>query len=134
MSELAPLDPDLVADVLSKHPFVTIDGVCNVRDLGGIPTADGHVTRSNFMVRSGELSRVTQLGLYPSLAPSDVSNPVTLLGVEQLRALGVTTIFDFRSDTEIAKYDTATPEIKGITVLRATVFKTEDYSPERMAQ
>lgn len=69
MSELAPLDPDLVADVLSKHPFVTIDGVCNVRDLGGIPTADGHVTRSNFMVRSGELSRVTQLGLYQLLAP-----------------------------------------------------------------
>lgn len=54
--------------------------------------------------------------------------------MEQLRALGVTTIFDFRSDTEIAKYDTATPEIEGITVMRATVFKTEDYSPERMAQ
>ncbi|KAN0140336.1 tyrosine-protein phosphatase [Lactarius tabidus] len=116
MSELAPLDPDVVADVLSKHPFVTVDGVYNVRDLGRIPTTDGHVTRSSFMVRSGELSRATQLG------------------VEQLRALGVTTIFDLRSDTEIAKYDAATPKIEGITVLHAPVFKIEDYSPERMAQ
>ena len=49
MSELAPLDPDLLADVLSMHPFVTIDGVCNVRDLGMVPVAVGeHVTRSGF--------------------------------------------------------------------------------------
>jgi protein tyrosine/serine phosphatase len=117
MSELAPLDPDLVADVLSRHPFVTIDGVYNARDLGRIPTADGqHVTRSSFMIRSGELSGATQLG------------------EEQLRALGVTTIFDLRSDTEIAKYDAATPKIEGITILHAPVFTQEDYSPERMAQ
>lgn len=69
MSELAPLDPDLVAHVLSRHPFVIIDGVYNARDLGRIPTADGqHVTRSSFMIRSGELSGATQLGLYPLLA------------------------------------------------------------------
>ena len=65
MSELAPLDPDLLADVLSKHPFVTIDGVCNVRDLGMVPVAGGeHVTRSGFMYRSGELSGVTQHGVF----------------------------------------------------------------------
>ncbi|KAH9018072.1 protein-tyrosine phosphatase-like protein [Lactarius pseudohatsudake] len=117
MSELAPLDPELVADVLSKHPFVTIDGVYNVRDLGRIPTADGQdVTRSSFIFRGGELPGVTQLG------------------EEQLRALGVATIFDLRSDTEIAKYDAATPKIKGITVLHTPVFTKEDYSPERMAQ
>jgi len=64
MSELAPLDPELLSDVLSKHPFVTIDGVCNIRDLGMIPAADGeNVTRSGFMYRSGELSGVTQLGV-----------------------------------------------------------------------
>src|SRR5258708_7163 len=68
MSELAPLDPDLLADVLSKHPFVTIDGVFNVRDLGMIPVAGGeYVTRSGFMYRSGELSGVTQHGVcHPS--------------------------------------------------------------------
>jgi len=66
MSELAPLDPDVLADVLSKHPFVTIDGVFNVRDLGMIPVVDSnieYVTRSGFMYRSGELSGVTPLGV-----------------------------------------------------------------------
>ncbi len=64
MSELAPLDPDLLADVLSKHPFVTVDGVFNIRDLGLIPVEDGEcVTRSGFMYRSGELSGVTQNGM-----------------------------------------------------------------------
>jgi hypothetical protein len=64
MSELAPLDPDLLADVLSKHPFVTIDGIFNVRDLGMIPVADSeYVTRSGFMYRSGELSGITPHGV-----------------------------------------------------------------------
>jgi hypothetical protein len=60
--------------------------------------------------------------------------PSLRVGKEQLQALGVTTIFDLRSDTEIAKYDTATPQITGISVLHAPVFAKEDYSPERMAQ
>jgi hypothetical protein len=69
MSELVPLDSDLLADVLSKPPFVTIDGVCNLRDLGMIPVANGeHVTRSGFMYRSGELSGVTEHGV-PSFLP-----------------------------------------------------------------
>lgn len=64
MSELAPLDPDLLTDVLSKHPFVAIDGIFNVRDLGMIPVADSeYITRSGFMYRSGELSGVTSHGM-----------------------------------------------------------------------
>jgi hypothetical protein len=64
MSELAPVDPDLLADVLSKHPFATIDGVFNIRDLGMIPVANSeYVTRSGFMYRSGELSGVTPHGV-----------------------------------------------------------------------
>ncbi|KAI0294592.1 tyrosine phosphatase family-domain-containing protein [Multifurca ochricompacta] len=107
MSGLLPLDPDFVADVLSKDPFITIDGVFNVRDLGLIPAQDGeHVTRSGFMYRSGELSGVTQ---------------------NAAAALGITTIFDLRSDTEIAKYNAATPQLTGVTILHTPV-------PERMAQ
>ena len=133
MSELAPLDPDFLAVVLSSHPFVTIDGVCNVRDLGMVPVADSeYVTRSGFMYRSGELSGVTQHGECYSFSRGFTVIPRT--GKEQLRALGVTTIFDLRSDTEIAKYDTVTPQIAGVTVFRAPVFAKEDYSPERMAQ
>jgi hypothetical protein len=76
MSELAPLDPDLLADVLSKHPFVTIDGVCNVRDLGMVPVGDGeYATRSGFMYRSGELSGVTQHGVFHSFSRAFVVIP-----------------------------------------------------------
>jgi len=134
MSELAPLDPELLSDLLSKHPFVTIDGVCNIRDLGMIPAEDGeNVTRSGFMFRSGELSGVTQLGVRLSFFPFSLRNDLRA-GKGQLRALGITTIFDLRSDTEIAKYDAVTPQIGGIAVLHAPVFAKEDYSPERMAQ
>jgi hypothetical protein len=55
-------------------------------------------------------------------------------GKGQLQTLGITTIFDLRSDTEIAKYDAVTPQIVGITVSHVPVFAKEDYSPERMAQ
>ncbi|KAI0291605.1 protein-tyrosine phosphatase-like protein [Multifurca ochricompacta] len=121
MSGLLPLDPDFVADVLSKDPFITIDGVFNVRDLGLIPAQDGeHVTRSGFMYRSGELSGVTQNGKNHSGRAA--------------AALGITTIFDLRSDTEIAKYNAATPQLTGVTILHTPVFAKEDYSPERMAQ
>lgn len=133
MSELAPLDPDLLADVLSKHPFVSVDGVCNLRDLGMVPVADSkHVTRPGFMYRSGELSGVTQHGVFHSFSRAFVV--IQRAGMSQLRALGVTTIFDLRSDTEITKYDAATPQISGVTVFRAPVFAKEDYSPEHMAQ
>lgn len=55
-------------------------------------------------------------------------------GKQKLRDLGVTTVYDLRSDTEIKKYDTPCPTIEGIDVVRVPVFKLEDYSPEMMAK
>lgn len=51
-----------------------------------------------------------------------------------MRALGITKVFDLRSDTEIRKYNTPQPEIEGVEILRTPVFQTEDYSPEMMAK
>ena len=51
-----------------------------------------------------------------------------------MRELGITKVFDLRSDTEIEKYDTPVPEIEGIEIIRAPVFQKEDYSPEMMAK
>ncbi|KAG5654585.1 hypothetical protein H0H81_011560 [Sphagnurus paluster] len=118
MNDLAPLDPAYVANILSHPPFVTIDGVINVRDLGSYPseTSPGSVTRPRFLFRSAELSSIT------------------VEGQEKLRALGITKVFDLRSDTEIHKYNTPQPEIDGIEIVRAPVFQTEDYSPEMMAK
>ncbi len=56
------------------------------------------------------------------------------LGKARLKSLGVTKVFDLRSDTEIEKYNSPLPEIEGIEVLRTPVFQKEDYSPEMMAK
>ena len=55
-------------------------------------------------------------------------------GKGKLRELGVTTVFDLRSDTEIEKYNTPCPTIERVEVIRVPVFKLEDYSPEMMAK
>ncbi|KAK2466023.1 hypothetical protein APHAL10511_001665 [Amanita phalloides] len=118
MNELEPLDPTDVAETLSRPPFVTIQGVINVRDLGNLPSTfcPGKVTKPNFLLRSAELSRITEDG------------------EAQLKRLGITTVFDLRSDTEMLKYDAPIPVIDGITIIQSPVFRTDDYSPQMMAK
>ncbi|KAF9567361.1 hypothetical protein CPC08DRAFT_681195 [Agrocybe pediades] len=118
MHDLDPLDPAYVQEVLSKPPFVTLDGVINVRDLGNYPSTieRGKITRPGYLFRSAEVSSITEDGK------------------ARMRELGITTIFDLRSDTEIRKYNTPMPEIDGVQILHIPVFKTEDYSPEMMAK
>ena len=55
-------------------------------------------------------------------------------GKQRLKELGVSKVYDLRSDTEMVKYQTPCPEIEGIDVIRVPVFKLEDYSPEMMAK
>ncbi|KAF9266334.1 hypothetical protein L218DRAFT_997113 [Marasmius fiardii PR-910] len=116
MEELEALDPSYVQEILSQPPFVTIDGVINVRDLGGYPSSvPDKITKHGIVFRSAELAGITDRGK------------------EQLKNLGVTKVFDLRSDTEIEKYNSALPSLDGIEVVRAPVFSKEDYSPEMMA-
>ncbi|KAG6854350.1 hypothetical protein C0991_007855 [Blastosporella zonata] len=118
MNDLEPLDPAHVAQLLSKPPFVVIDGVINVRDLGSYPseTYPGQVTRPGYLYRSAELAGISEEGQ------------------RQLKALNVAKIFDLRSDTEIRKYNTPQPVIDGVEFVHSPVFQTEDYSPEMMAK
>ncbi|KAH6915078.1 protein-tyrosine phosphatase-like protein [Coprinopsis sp. MPI-PUGE-AT-0042] len=118
MHDLDPLDATYVADILSKPPFVTVPGVINVRDLGSYAstTRPGMVTKPKLLLRSAELSRITDEGK------------------QILKDIGVTQVYDLRSDTEIKKYDAPPPEIEGITYNHVPVFKTADYSPEMMAK
>ncbi|KAL0580709.1 hypothetical protein V5O48_001267 [Marasmius crinis-equi] len=117
MEELEALDPSYVRDVLSKAPFVTIDGVINVRDLGGYATSfPNKITRRRMAFRSAELAGVTEKGK------------------QQLREFGITTVFDLRSDMEIEKYNSALPPIDEVNIARVPVFSKEDYSPEMMAK
>src|SRR5262249_45182455 len=68
-------DPRVVAH---EERFVDLDGVSNFRDLGGLPTRDGGVTRSGVLYRSDALH---------TLEP---------VGVDRFGELGVRTVIDLR--------------------------------------
>jgi protein-tyrosine phosphatase len=59
-----------------------IDGVVNFRDLGGLQTRDGRRMRARMLFRSGAMHALTNSG------------------VASLSALGVTAVYDLRSDSE----------------------------------
>ena len=61
------------------------EGCYNVRDLGGLPTVDGGVTRFGALVRSDNPFRLTEDG------------------ISALRAHGVRTVVDLRHESEIAE-------------------------------
>ncbi|CCL98588.1 uncharacterized protein FIBRA_00589 [Fibroporia radiculosa] len=116
--EIEPLDPVYVRERLSRPPFVQIPGVANVRDLGSYHsvTHPGSMTRPRMLFRSAEISAITEEGKV------------------KLKELGISVVYDLRSDTEIERYESPMPEIEDVEVLRVPVFKTEDYSPEMMAK
>ena len=71
LHSLQPLDKEWVKERLSKPPFVEIEGVINVRTLGGYPckvklagsAEPVHmVTRPKLLYRSGEVSGITEKG------------------------------------------------------------------------
>jgi hypothetical protein len=64
MEDWEPLDPQFVQDQLSRPPFVTVAGVINVRDLGGLPSHlyPNMVTKPRYLYRSAELSGITEEG------------------------------------------------------------------------
>jgi protein tyrosine/serine phosphatase len=59
---------------------------------------------------------------------------ITEEGKAQMKDLGISYVFDLRSDTEIEKYNTPLPTIDGVELARTPVFQLEDYSPEMMAK
>jgi Tyrosine phosphatase family len=136
MRDFDPLDQAYVADVLSRPPFVNISGVTNVRDLGSYPstTHPGKIVKPKLLFRSAEVSSITEEGMHSSVHPYSSYNLISLQGKAQLKALGIVKIFDLRSDTEIQKYKSPLPNIDGVDIIQAPVFKTEDYSPEAMAK
>jgi protein-tyrosine phosphatase len=71
-----------------NEPAVELAGQKNFRDLGGLPTRDGHFIRKNLLFRSGSLTHLT---------PEDIV---------KLENLNLSLIIDFRSDREVEKYPT----------------------------
>ena len=108
------MDAGLAKATLSSPPFVQVEGIFNIRDFGaGYPAATGRV-KSLHLFRSGEPTRISPKG------------------IEQLKSLGIKKIFDLRADIEIAKYKTATPEIEGVEIVRASILE-ETLDPVGLA-
>jgi protein-tyrosine phosphatase len=77
--------------------WISLEGACNVRDLGGLPTVDGRRTRTGVLLRADNLQ---------DLSGSDVSG---------LLAAGLGTVLDLRTTAEV--------EITGAGPLRTTAVK-----------
>jgi protein-tyrosine phosphatase len=82
------------------------DGCFNVRDLGGLPTADGRVTRPGAVVRADAVDRLTESGW------------------AALKAHGIRTIIDLRNDSELETDAAARPD--GIQTVRLPLDGVED--------
>ncbi|KAJ7496580.1 protein-tyrosine phosphatase-like protein [Mycena latifolia] len=97
-------------------PFISVEGLINVRSVGGFATS----TQSDI---------VKPIVLFRSADPSRI----TAKGKEQLLALGVRRVFDFRADDEIASYKSTAPVVPGVEFLRAPVSESRAFDPVSLA-
>ena len=70
---------------MTQNRWIELDGVVNMRDLGGLPTRDGGAVQPHRLIRSDNLQ---------DLSPADVDQLVDTFGVSD--------ILDLRSQTEIS--------------------------------
>ncbi len=90
---------------------LALEGANNFRDLGGIPTRDGRYVRWGELFRSDRLSALT---------PSDEA---------YLKTLGLKTIYDFRSEAEVAEDPDMLPEGDEVEYIHKPIyFDVEDTS------
>lgn len=75
---------------------LTIEGSYNVRDLGGLPTADGQVTRWKTLIRAGNLDQVTAGGC------------------QYVTDYGVQTVIDLRDEWEVESYPNVFAKMDGV--------------------
>ncbi|KAF3480095.1 uncharacterized protein GIQ15_05442 [Arthroderma uncinatum] len=99
---------------LPSPPFYAIDGVYNLRDIGGYAVSPTTSVRRNFIYRSAHLAGITPAGCKAIVDK-----------------LGITYIYDFRSDLEIARYPLV--DIPGTTRRYVPVFRNQDASPASLA-
>ncbi|KAJ3894185.1 hypothetical protein GG344DRAFT_63171 [Lentinula edodes] len=95
-------------------------------------THPGKSTKPGFMYRSAEVASITDEG--DLILRIFFATLLNYVGKEQVRRLGIKTVFDLRSDTEIKKYNAPLPTIEDVELLHVPVFQIEDYSPEMMAK
>ncbi|KAG8944478.1 hypothetical protein FRC04_001790 [Tulasnella sp. 424] len=99
-SIIEPLDPAFVKKTLSQPPFYQIQGLINTRSIPLPEPTSGTTKQRGLILRGAE------------------TNHITTLGKNQLaQQLGVTTIFDLRSDKERAKFGPDPLDIPGVEIV-----------------
>ncbi|KAJ6631341.1 protein-tyrosine phosphatase-like protein [Mycena sp. CBHHK59/15] len=97
-------------------PFVAVEGLINARSVGGYATSTpSAVVKPIVIFRGADPSRITDKGK------------------EQLLALGVRRVFDFRADDEIVSYKSTAPVIPGVEFLRTPVSESRAFDPASLA-
>jgi protein-tyrosine phosphatase len=99
---------ELRRDGLSAGRDLDWDGCVNARDLGGLPTVDGGVTRRRALIRSEALDR---------LSPD---------GWRALRNHGVRTIIDLREEDELSDSRDSAAQRDGIETLHIPLDRIAD--------
>ena len=94
--------------------WVPLQGVDNVRDVGGLPLRDGGATRSGVLLRSGSLHHVT---------PGDVTHLV--------EEFGLTLVLDLRTPREIDRDGPTAVAAAGVETVPLTfIGASRDWLPE----
>lgn len=103
-------------------PFIQVEGLPNLRDIGGYPVSkvsSKHSIRRGLVYRGG--------------APDNIDED----GWRTIRSLGITHVYDLRSNTEIEKIEKAGRKgivpFDGSERVFAPVFTDIDYSPQNLA-
>ncbi|KAH7390251.1 tyrosine phosphatase family-domain-containing protein [Cadophora sp. MPI-SDFR-AT-0126] len=106
---------------LPSPPFITVPGIQNFRDIGGYPitSSPNHSIRSSVVYRCADPSKITEEG------------------VIVVQELGITHVYDLRSNNEIERNKAAgrggVVQWQGCERVFAPVFEDQDYSPEALA-
>ena len=103
-------------------PFINIDAVKNLRDIGGYPVSCGVSVRRKLVYRSGYLDDLTEEGRL------------------QIQKLGIKKVFDLRSFSEIERskrddgqYECWLASLDGPERIVVPVFGDDDFTPEALA-
>ena len=95
--------------LIVSDQLIPLSGSNNFRDIGGIPTRDGRYVRWGQIYRSDRLSALTKGDL------------------RYLESLGLQTVYDFRSESEVEEDPNILPSIDGLEYINEPIyFDVED--------
>lgn len=109
-------DKESVRKVITVSPFVAVEGVPNLRDLGAYAARENAVVKPAYIYRSADPSHITEKGK------------------EQLLKLGIRKVFDLRAPNEVQNLKTPSPTIEGVKFVNVSVAKDEAFNADNLAK